>query len=128
MSLVQQRIRLRKACPSAAFRFRTGYLRLLMTAALQANRQQRVRRPFAAAATGSSPMHSFQPFIALSLALAVFAGGCATVAPYERERLARPDMELGRNANAKAGEEHATAYREGSGGAMGTSGGGCGCN
>lgn len=53
---------------------------------------------------------------------------CATVAPYERERLARPDMEVGRNADAKAGEEHATAYREGSSGGMGSSGGGCGCN
>jgi hypothetical protein len=55
-------------------------------------------------------------------------GGCATVAPYERERLARPDMDFGRNADAKAGEEHATAYREGSSGGMGASGGGCGCN
>jgi diaminopimelate epimerase len=55
-------------------------------------------------------------------------GACATVAPYERERLARPDMEVGRNADAKAGEEHATAYREGSSGGMGSSGGGCGCN
>jgi hypothetical protein len=53
---------------------------------------------------------------------------CATVAPYERERLARPDMEVGRNADAKAGEEHAIAYREGSSGGMGSSGGGCGCN
>ena len=56
------------------------------------------------------------------------ASACATVAPYERERLARPDMELGRNADARAGEEHATAYREGSTGGMGSSGGGCGCN
>jgi hypothetical protein len=54
--------------------------------------------------------------------------GCATVAPYERERLARADMELGRNADAAAGEEHATAYREGTTGAVGASGGGCGCN
>jgi hypothetical protein len=61
-------------------------------------------------------------------ALLLTASACATVAPYERERLARPDMELGRNADAKAGEEHATAYREGSSGGMGSSGGGCGCN
>ena len=61
-------------------------------------------------------------------ALFLTASACATVAPYERERLARPDMELGRNADAKAGEEHATAYREGSSGGMGSSGGGCGCN
>jgi hypothetical protein len=63
-----------------------------------------------------------------ALALSITTGACATVAPYERERLARPDMELGRNADAKAGEEHATAYREGSSGGMGSSGGGCGCN
>ncbi|HKU37573.1 MAG TPA: DUF4266 domain-containing protein, partial [Polyangiales bacterium] len=49
----------------------------------------------------------------------LIASACATVAPYERERLARPDMELGRNADARAGEEHATAYREGSSGGLG---------
>jgi hypothetical protein len=64
----------------------------------------------------------------LLVALSGAAQGCAAVAPYERERLARPDMELGRNPDAAAGEEHASAYREGSSGAMGASGGGCGCN
>lgn len=64
----------------------------------------------------------------LCAALLLGLAGCATVAPYERERLAQPDMTLGRNADAKAGEEHATAYREGSSGAVGSSGGGCGCN
>jgi hypothetical protein len=63
-----------------------------------------------------------------SFALLFSLAACATVAPYERERLARPDMEVGRNADAKAGEEHATAYREGSSGGMDSSGGGCGCN
>jgi hypothetical protein len=67
-------------------------------------------------------------FLLLLVAVAAIAQGCASVAPYERERLARPDMELGRNPDAAAGEEHATAYREGSSGAMGASGGGCGCN
>lgn len=66
----------------------------------------------------------FLAFAAVLFGLA----GCATVAPYERERLAQADMSLGRNADAKAGEEHATAYREGSSGAVGSSGGGCGCN
>lgn len=68
---------------------------------------------------------------ALWLVFAVFslaAAGCATVAPYERERLSRPDMALGRIGDATAGEEHASAYREGSSGALGASGGGCGCN
>ena len=71
-------------------------------------------------------MQKIQLLVALSFVLGLSA--CATVAPYERERLARPDMELGRNDDSKAGEEHATAYREGSSGAMGSSGGGCGCN
>ena len=60
--------------------------------------------------------------------LLLLLSACSTVAPYERERLAQPDMILGRNGDAKAGEEHATAYREGSSGAVGSSGGGCGCN
>lgn len=64
----------------------------------------------------------------VSFALSVAAAGCATVAPYERERLSRPDMALGRNGDAASGEEHASAYREGSSGALGASGGGCGCN
>lgn len=55
-------------------------------------------------------------------------GGCATVAPYERERLACRDMQLDPNADLSAGQQHATAYREGSSGAEGAKGGGCGCN
>jgi hypothetical protein len=55
-------------------------------------------------------------------------GACATVAPYQREVLARPDMQLERNGDAAAGEQHATAYRDGSSGAVGADGGGCGCN
>jgi hypothetical protein len=54
--------------------------------------------------------------------------GCAVVAPYERERLAQPDMQLQRSPDSSAGEQHANAYREASSGAEGTSGGGCGCN
>ena len=65
--------------------------------------------------------------IALALPLVLLAA-CATVPPYERETLARRDMALQRNPDTSAGEQHATAYREGSGGAEGTSGGGCGCN
>jgi hypothetical protein len=74
-------------------------------------------------------MKAFSTFVAMVLLTALSAAqGCAAVAPYERERLAKPDMELGRNPDAAAGEEHATAYREGSSGGTGASGGGCGCN
>lgn len=59
----------------------------------------------------------------------VFAlSACATVAPYERERLASRDMQMQRSQDASAGEQHANAYREASSGAEGSSGGGCGCN
>jgi hypothetical protein len=68
------------------------------------------------------------PLWFLLLIVALAASACATVAPYERERLAKPDMIAGRDADARAGQEHATAYREGSTGAVGSTGGGCGCN
>ena len=58
----------------------------------------------------------------------ILLNGCATVAPYERERLAKRDMRFDHDPDASAGEGHATAYREGSSGGDGASGGGCGCN
>jgi hypothetical protein len=68
---------------------------------------------------------------AATLRLAVCAltlSGCARVAPYQRETLARRDMELGTNPDLAAGEEHGLAYREGSSGGGAAKGGGCGCN
>jgi hypothetical protein len=62
------------------------------------------------------------------LSIVVCGTGCARVAPYEREILARRDMELGGNSALSAGEEHAQAYREGSSGGGDAKGGGCGCN
>ena len=64
----------------------------------------------------------------LALAALLLLSACVTVQPYERERLARADMQRGRPPDSRAGEDHARAYREGSTGAEGTSGGGCGCN
>jgi len=66
--------------------------------------------------------------ILMAVSLLAWLSGCAVVAPYERERLARRDMLMQRSADASAGEQHANAYREGSSGAEGASGGGCGCN
>ena len=69
------------------------------------------------------------PGVGLGVALMLSAlAGCATVAPYERGTLARTDMQLERNGDASAGQHHADAYREGSAGGTGASGGGCGCN
>ena len=73
------------------------------------------------------------------LALALLApvalaalGGCTSlepwVKPYEREHLADPIMALSRNSIAATYRDHVFETREGSHGATGAVGGGCGCN
>ena len=58
--------------------------------------------------------------------------GCAFpepwVKPYERERLADPIMQLQRQSLVAKHNEHVREVREGSRGANGVQGGGCGCN
>ncbi len=66
--------------------------------------------------------------LALAVALTLTAAGCATVSPWEREDLARADMQFEGNRDRSAGEEHATEVREGTSGGLGGGGGGCGCN
>jgi hypothetical protein len=50
------------------------------------------------------------------------------VKPYERDRLADPIMAWDRDAISDAYLDHIRESREGSRGATGTAGGGCGCN
>jgi Domain of unknown function (DUF4266) len=74
----------------------------------------------------------------LLLGLAVLAsallGGCAIkpiepwVKPYERERLADPIMAFSRSTLPERHRDHVRDVREGSRGATGVQGGGCGCN
>jgi hypothetical protein len=66
--------------------------------------------------------------VALVAAAGALGGGCATVAPYERERLAGRDMALGGSPELGRAEGHATEVREGAVGGLGGAGGGCGCN
>ncbi|MEM9191395.1 MAG: DUF4266 domain-containing protein [Myxococcota bacterium] len=73
-----------------------------------------------------STVRRFAVFLVLFGGL--FAGGCATVQPWERENLARPDMTFDANAHLGAAEAHAADTREGSSGGFGGGGGGCGCN
>ncbi|WP_236605717.1 DUF4266 domain-containing protein [Sandaracinus amylolyticus] len=56
------------------------------------------------------------------------AEGCVTVRPEEREFLADPAMTFGSEGEAGAHEAHVLSNREGSYGAAGVTGGGCGCN
>jgi hypothetical protein len=66
------------------------------------------------------------------LALTAGLAGCASVEPwvkpYEREHLADPIMALSRNTIAATYRDHVFETREGSHGATGAVGGGCGCN
>jgi hypothetical protein len=55
-------------------------------------------------------------------------GGCATVKPWQREALADPIMQPGRNPLAAAQLEHVYFSREAASGGTTVGGGGCGCN
>ena len=65
--------------------------------------------------------------LALACGLALVAG-CVTVRPEEREFLADPAMTFGGEGESLVAEEHVLSNREGSSGAGGVAGGGCGCN
>jgi hypothetical protein len=56
----------------------------------------------------------------------VASTGCATVAPYERGKLAHPTMGAGDMTGF--GEAHVRAIHEGAVGGNGGTGSGCGCN
>jgi hypothetical protein len=65
----------------------------------------------------------------LTLGLACL-NGCAHlgVQPWEREVLARDDMQLDGNALDTAFDDHIYFSKEGTSGGRGFGGGGCGCN
>ena len=67
-----------------------------------------------------------------TLCAASLLSGCAPiepwVKPYERERLADPMMNPGRDALASKHQAHVLEVREAARGATGVQGGGCGCN
>lgn len=66
------------------------------------------------------------------LAILVLIGGCGNVEPwvkpYERDRLADPIMASDRDPVSSSYLHHVFESREGARGALGSSGGGCGCN
>jgi hypothetical protein len=66
------------------------------------------------------------------LATLVLIGGCGNlepwVKPYERDRLADPIMASDRDPVSSAYLHHVFEAREGARGALGSAGGGCGCN
>ena len=59
--------------------------------------------------------------------LAAAAGGCATVQPWQRGRLADPSMIFDADASQAAYAAHWQEAREGASGGTGVQSGGCGC-
>lgn len=53
---------------------------------------------------------------------------CAMVKPYQREILAKKEMQFDADPEAAAARAHFLNSLEGSTGGFGTGGGGCGCN
>ena len=80
---------------------------------------------------GERAARRFAPALLAAAALAGL-GACTSVEPwvkpYEREHLADPIMALSRNSIAATYRDHVFETREGSHGATGAVGGGCGCN
>ena len=78
------------------------------------------------------PRHRFGwRMAAAALIGGALLGGCQMqpwVRPYEREHLADPIMSFDRNPISSSYLEHVFEVREGSRGASGSVGGGCGCN
>lgn len=60
--------------------------------------------------------------------LVLFAAGCATTQPWERETLSREVMDVDGDEEANALRHHVLSVREGTAGGLGGGGGGCGCN
>ena len=63
----------------------------------------------------------------LGSAVALLAG-CAGVQPWERDVLARPDMQIVSDPLEAAVDDHIYFSKEASSGGQGFGGGGCGCN
>jgi len=61
-------------------------------------------------------------------AMLLLLAGCAAVQPWQRETLARPDMELVSDPLQAALDDHVYFSKEASSGGRSFGGGGCGCN
>lgn len=62
------------------------------------------------------------------VALLLAATGCARVLPHERETLSHPALAYPATPAQHAAHQHVFQIREGTSGAVGAGGGGCGCN
>jgi len=63
-------------------------------------------------------------------ALALLCGACSSIGPkpWEKDLMARKEMQVGAYFQLTAAEEHIYFSKEASSGGRGFAGGGCGCN
>lgn len=77
-------------------------------------------------------MNKLNPTIKMGivLGLASLLGGCAGVGVnvWERDVLAKPEMQLNHQANNRTIDDHIYFSKEAASGGRGFGGGGCGCN
>ena len=64
----------------------------------------------------------------VAVGVVAWLGGCARVRPHERQLLAHPALAQPLSPEQHAAHQHVYQIREGSDGATGAGGGGCGCN
>ena len=78
--------------------------------------------------TNKSDIHQMKNLIYIIVfLLSFFVSGCVVVQQFERERLSDPNMIFDNDPLQKGIKEHYINIREGSEGATGSQGGGCGC-
>ena len=67
---------------------------------------------------------------AVCVAMALLCGACASIGPkpWEKDLMARPEMQLNFHFQQTAADEHIYFSKEASSGGRGFAGGGCGCN
>lgn len=66
--------------------------------------------------------------VSTALGLPLFLAGCAGVQPWDRDVLARPEMQIVADPSEAAADDHIYFSKEASSGGQGFGGGGCGCN
>ena len=72
--------------------------------------------------------HGLKVAVGLTAAAIMGAAGCAGIEPWDRDVLARPDMQIVSDPIESAADEHIYFSKEASSGGQGFGGGGCGCN
>lgn len=66
--------------------------------------------------------------VTIVIALVAGLSGCASVQPWEKGKLAKPEMSFGVDKLEARYADHVYTSREAASGGAGVGGGGCGCN